>query len=186
MATSQCHVGMGCDPARIRESAHPGLHVVDGVHDLTADRLAGIGLSRLLPRGGSSAKQLVGPARRVGQPAPGPGRRPRGVRRLGGHGHAGHLADHRGGSVCRSRDRGWQPIPGTGRGGLLHPCQRPGRHGARRDVGRGLRLRGGHLRRRSFFVRLLLRRHRGAAVPLVRTRADRRRSRPAPRPGRKT
>ena len=160
MAPSQCHVGMGCDPARVREPAHPGLHVVDGVHDLTADRLAGIGLSRLLPRGGSSAKELVGPARRVRQPAPGP------VAALEAYGGAvvtdtlvTSLITEDGRCVGVETEDGSQYRARVGVVSSIH-VKDPGRHGARRDVGRGLPLRGRHLRRRPFVVRLLLRRHR--------------------------
>ena len=131
--------------------------VPDGRRGLRGQRL----LDHLRPPG----TQLVGPARRVRRADRGAHALPRGPRLDRPLQPAGVAARARGRALHRRRDRRRRALHGEARGALDDPRQAARRDGAARGVGRGVRLRRRHLRRRDVRHGVLPRHRRGAGVP---------------------
>ncbi len=165
LAAAQRDLGVGRDPARVRGSPRPGVHALAGVPDARPRGRRGLRRQRLLDRLRPPGAQLVRPARRVRRAHGRAHALPRGPRLHRALQPPGVPARPRGRALHGRRDGRRRALLGEARGALDDPREAPRRDGAARRVGRGVRLRSRHLRRRDVRHGLLPRHRRGAGVP---------------------
>ena len=156
---------LGRDPPRVREPIRALVHALAGVPDPRPRGRGRLRAARLLDRVRPPAPRLDDPAGRLGRAHRGARSLDRRRRRHGALRPGGLAAAARGRPLRRSRDGGGGDVQRPRGGGLDDPRQAPGRDGAGRRLGRGLRLRGRDLRRRALRVRRL---HGGDAAAGVR------------------